>query len=321
MAVIDIGPNAIDRASEEGGGYTNVYLDNPANDSGKITKVEIWARNALSGCKVGTFYGTAPNFTCRDFAIIGDVPAGSKQTFDELDIEVEAGDYIGAYWVGGDIESDVAGGAGVYYKQYDQFETGEQGYALAAGYVDSFYGEGGTFVLNEKEITEGIAVGEVVIKNPMKLVVEGVALSEVLVKAITKAPFVEGIALGEVVESIKIKVKEIIEGLEIGEVLFKQTHKVITEGIVIGEVITKAVSRVYAEGIAVGEVLIKRLDKVFTEGIAIGEAVSKLSSKIFTEGIAIGEVLIKMRVLRAIRSLRPVRVLDAIRNLRSEREL
>lgn len=122
-----------------------------------------------------------------------------------------------------------------------------------------------TVVLHEKVISEGIAVAEVLIKNPIKIVSEGVALGEVLRKMITKAPFVEGIAVGEVVQTVYIHVKEIIEGL------------------------------------------------------AIGEAVTKMVNKVISEGIAIGEVLIKMRVIKAIRSLSAARVLDALRNLVSER--
>lgn len=171
-----------------------------------------------------------------------------------------------------------------------------------------------------KEISEGVAVGEVVIKNPMKLVAEGVALSEVLVKNPIKI-LTEGLALGEVVETVRIKVREFIEGLAVGEVLVKQAHKVISEGVAIGEVLSKQISRVYSEGVAVGEVVIKLASKVFTEGLAIGEVLGKYISKMFSEGLAIGEVLLKMRVLQSIRELSPFRVLDSLRNKLKERQL
>lgn len=115
--------------------------------------------------------------------------------------------------------------------------------------------------------------------------------------------------------------KEITEGIAMGEVVIKNPILVYSEGIAAGEVVTKMITMVYSDGLAVGEVVIKGLDRVITEGIAIGEAVSKLTSKIFTEGIAIGEAIIKIRVLRAIRSLTPERVLDAVRNLLKERQL
>lgn len=176
-------------------------------------------------------------------------------------------------------------------------------------------------VLHEKEISEGIAVGEVVEKTTIMGFAEGVAMGEVLAKVITKAPFAEGVSIGEVVETVRIKVREFIEGLAIGEVLVKQAHKVIAEGIAIGEVLSKQISRVYSEGVAVGEVVIKLASKVFTEGLAIGEILGKYISKMFSEGLAIGEVLLKMRVLQSIRELSPFRVLDSLRNKLKKRQL
>lgn len=96
-----------------------------------------------------------------------------------------------------------------------------------------------SIVLHEKEITEGIAVAEVLIKNPIKIISEGVALGEVLQKVITKAPFIEGIAIGEVVTAVRIQIREIIEGIAIGESVTKMVNRVISEGIAIGEVLIK----------------------------------------------------------------------------------
>lgn len=142
MADIDIGPDAKGRDSTQIAGYTFVMLDNPANASGKIDKVELWFNTNAGGVKVGTFSRRiTSNFTCRDFATIGNVTAGSKQTFTGLDIDVVVGDFIGIFFSSGTLEWDEAGYAGAYYKEGDQFETGEQAYSPLFNDAGSVYGE------------------------------------------------------------------------------------------------------------------------------------------------------------------------------------
>lgn len=107
---IDIG-----RAAIRGGDYgfpppaTLMNGGNPANGSGKITSVEIWARENLTECEVATFYRPNPdnfpnNLSTRDSHLIGNVTAGSKQTFTELDIAVRTNDYLGIYYTSGEFE-------------------------------------------------------------------------------------------------------------------------------------------------------------------------------------------------------------------------
>lgn len=149
MSIV-IGPGATDRSTNVDGAYTFILLGVPANGVGNLTSIEIFAfvGYPLVGCKVGTFYGTAPYFTCRDYATIGDVPAGSKQTFTEdsegapLAISVEVGDYIGIFFDTGYIESDASGGLGYYRESGDQMATGEQEYELVPTAILSLYGTG-----------------------------------------------------------------------------------------------------------------------------------------------------------------------------------
>jgi len=113
---IDIGQPAIDRGSQLVGGWTGICGANPANASGTITSVEIWAKVDISGCKVGTFYViTGDTLKCRDVVTIGDVPKGSKQTFPDLSLSVQADDYIGIYFTGGQLERDTSGADGLWY--------------------------------------------------------------------------------------------------------------------------------------------------------------------------------------------------------------
>jgi len=81
---IDIGEEAKDRQSTTTSGSTRINMGNPANASGTITSVEIWAYSNLEGVVVGTFYTTnGDTLKCRDSATIGAVTSGSKQTFTE----------------------------------------------------------------------------------------------------------------------------------------------------------------------------------------------------------------------------------------------
>ena len=140
---IDIGAAANDRPFFWDATFTAIALDNPANESGTITNVEIWAVNNISDCKVGTFYeGATGYFTCRDYASIGSVIAGSKQIFNGLSIACVAGDYIGIYGSAGQVERDQEGYAGLRWKSGDQFDVGEQLYSLMADDCVSVYGYG-----------------------------------------------------------------------------------------------------------------------------------------------------------------------------------
>ena len=102
---IDMGMPAIDRPAREGPDITLIDAENPADASGIIDTVEIWAYAKLTGCKVGIFQKTGANkFRCRSVAYLGTVAAGSKQTFDNLDLDVRMGDFIAIYFSGGSID-------------------------------------------------------------------------------------------------------------------------------------------------------------------------------------------------------------------------
>jgi len=57
--------------------YTRISKVNPANASGKITSVEIYARTSMTGCEVAIFHQVSSNvFTVRDSAALGNVYIG-----------------------------------------------------------------------------------------------------------------------------------------------------------------------------------------------------------------------------------------------------
>jgi len=80
--------------------YTRINKVNPANGSGKITSVQIYAHSAMTGLEVGIFYVlSGNNLTCRSYATIGNVGAGYSQH--NVNLTVEAGDFIGFYCASG----------------------------------------------------------------------------------------------------------------------------------------------------------------------------------------------------------------------------
>lgn len=140
---IDIGPGAINRASNGLAGYTGISLTNPANDSGVISVFEIWLFSNGTGVKIGTLHGSGTSYTSRDYESVGNVSSGSKQVFSGLDCDVETGDFVGYYGVGADIELDFSGGSGAAYLSGDKFDGSPHTYTVAGAWEISLYGESG----------------------------------------------------------------------------------------------------------------------------------------------------------------------------------
>ena len=122
---VDIGSEAINRATRSGPGYTILDANKLAAVAGVIETIEVWAESNIAACYVGTFEKLNGNvFKCRDSALLPNVVAGAKRTFTEdwesnpLAIAVEIGDYLGVYYISGYIERDSAGaGYWLYFGQ------------------------------------------------------------------------------------------------------------------------------------------------------------------------------------------------------------
>ena len=121
---IDIGAGATDRAYNSSPETGEVDLTNPANDTGTLTVFEFWMQANATGVKCGTFYGPQNACVYRDHEAIGDVTAGSKQTFTGKNCDVTSGDFIGIYLATGSCEQDITGGSGFYYGAVDPFAAG-----------------------------------------------------------------------------------------------------------------------------------------------------------------------------------------------------
>lgn len=140
---IDVGGQAIDRNDYNELTKTWIVKENPANATGKITTVEIWANQDLAGAIVAIFtQGVANVFTARDSHSIGNITAGSKQTF-EVDLNVVEGDFIGLYWTSGRMEWSSTGDGDW---NYDGNATSgvDLEFSFRANKAGSIYGIGAT---------------------------------------------------------------------------------------------------------------------------------------------------------------------------------
>lgn len=114
-AEIDIGSAAINRSSTGSPGGTVICFSNPANESGIIDTIQIFANVTMVNVEVATFFCVSGvNYSTRDNHTIGTVTQGATRTFSGLNIEVEAGDYIGFYFTGGKLDGDSSGSGGRY---------------------------------------------------------------------------------------------------------------------------------------------------------------------------------------------------------------
>jgi len=240
MTVIDIGAAATDRPSGLGND-TFIALDNPANADGIIDTIEVWTAKNIADLKVGTFYlisGT--DYKCRDSVTIGRVVYGAKRTFSELSLVVKAGDYIGFFTaVSGALERDTSGYAGVYYTAGDKADPDDQAtYSLLAGDTVSLYGTGVTIVTHEWEGSDGIAIGEALVKTPMKTLVDGIKFSDVVVKEFYKT-LTDPIAFTDTVVSVYTHVRTFIDGIAFTDVVSKMVSKILSDGIKFRDILYK----------------------------------------------------------------------------------
>ena len=144
MAVLDIGYGAVDGTSPSGSGspYTCVDAANPANGTGSLDVFEAWALINITGFNIGTFSGSGSTYNDRDYEIIGNVTAGSKQTFTGKTCDVVTGDYIGDYVDGGALERFDSGAVNFFYVLGNKFGAGDVTYTLLAGGSQCTYATG-----------------------------------------------------------------------------------------------------------------------------------------------------------------------------------
>jgi hypothetical protein len=138
---IDVGSEAINRSTYNNEG-TSVDRNNPANASGTITSVEIYANSAMSNVEVATFFVVSGNnLSTRDSEAIGSVAAG--YTTHTVSLNIVTGDCIGIYFSAGGLDRDTTGG-GFWKNAGDQIPCTNVLFTLTANGTLSIYGAGAT---------------------------------------------------------------------------------------------------------------------------------------------------------------------------------
>jgi WD40 repeat protein len=154
--MIDVGTLVSDSTVTENPNFTCISKSNPANTSGKITQIKMYAYTNLSNCKVATFYRPDPvgfpnKFSTRDTETIGTVISGSEQTFD-VDLEVVEGDYIGIHYTAGYLHRAKESG-GRWYINEDKIPCENQTFTPSSS--DDALSLYGTGSIGEGELTIG----------------------------------------------------------------------------------------------------------------------------------------------------------------------
>jgi hypothetical protein len=129
---LDVGSDAINRDGLWVVGYTLIDMANPSLVNGVINNVKLWYATPATGVKVGTYFGSGTDYTCRASASLGNVAADVLVEFTGLSIAVQEGDFIGVFANTGYIEVSATGGDGLYYKGGDQTGSGQQTYENAS---------------------------------------------------------------------------------------------------------------------------------------------------------------------------------------------
>lgn len=122
MAVITIGAGASNYGvSQFGALRTALDITNPANGTGTITSMSFYFLVSATGVKCGTFVGSGTTYSPYDNEAIGDVTAGSKQTFTGLSCDVVSGYVIGIWCDTGEYSSGDTGSGVLYIDETDGF--------------------------------------------------------------------------------------------------------------------------------------------------------------------------------------------------------
>lgn len=317
MGAIDIGYGAVDGDSTvDADGYTFVDIYNPGNDSGSLSSFEIWANVNLTGTKMGAFSGNPPNFDDRDYETIGNVAAGSKQTFTGLTCDVTSGDYIGIFYSTGDMERDFNSGNILYEYPGDRFGQGSIEFDEHGANVSiCIYATGTTGVEDiDETYIDGIALDDLVEKEVRKIIADGFDVGDSLLLEVRKI-IADGYALADTLIAAKILSRILTDGIAIADTLLKRVEVLISDGVTFTDTLIMRVEAVIAEGISIGDSLLKRVEKVISDGVALTDIAHRFLDRVLTDGIAFTDCLTRWRWLTAIRNLIRRRCnLDAVRN-------
>ncbi len=219
MAAIDIGTAATTRSNVFGIANTRFAVGNPANLSGKITSIEIYLGTAGSNVEVATFYlVSGSNYSTRDIQTIGAVASGSKQTF-SVDLDVGAGDYLGAYDANAEIYVSLTGD-GVSWRTGDNIPCTNVEFTPQADREMSLYGIGVSSKTYECSATDGLKAGDTSLTQAIlnALSSDGIKQGDsTLTQVILNSLATDGLKVGDLSALIKVFTDSLTDGFKLGD--------------------------------------------------------------------------------------------------------
>ena len=148
MAAIDVGAACSDRSADTDGPRTLIQQDNPANLTGTIDQVKVWATINMTDTEFASFIDEGS----ANFSTNGDtngsnitVTAGACRTFTAgvhfTAFAISQNELLGAWWALGNIERG-AGGGGYNRLGTDEIPASSVNFPLFAGGIVSMLGSG-----------------------------------------------------------------------------------------------------------------------------------------------------------------------------------
>lgn len=313
MALIDIGAAAIIRGTDFAGAITIIGKENPANDTGTITSVEVYFIDTTDDTTYATFEKVnGADFTARGSQNVGSVAGGSKQTSSGLDIGVTIGDYLGVWWDYGnkDIYRD-SSGEGWWSLAGDQTGCTSTTFNFADNQTISLYGTGETVGVTHElaGVIAGVASvsGSIINQKWLAGVVAGVAsVSGAIARTLVMAGVSTGAASvsGAIVRILKLA--GVSSGVATAAATL--TNQKWLAGIIAGRaVVTATLTNIkWLAGVIAGVASVTGIltNIKWLAGIIAGVATA--SANLFHVRVAI-RVLSAVRNLLALRNIPPVR--------------
>jgi hypothetical protein len=287
---IDVGSAAIDRSNSWTSTPWSMFdTSNPANNTGFIRNIDIWATTDITGLKVFTVYllsGTT--YKTRSSVNIGSVTAGSKQSF-PVRLSVVAGDFLACYFTGGSIDLSNYTSSHVMAYPANYSAVGTEGLYAQNSYRQlSLYG---TTVASpilqltaNPVLTDGLNIGD----TPLSTLLANVSVSD-------------GLKLSDTPVSSLLASVQVTDGLKLGDITLIELvsggiyYLSVTEGLKIGDssLISMLANLQLSDGTKLGDSYLAEMTAglQLSEGIEVGDAtVSQLLASLqLSDGVKLGD--------------------------------
>ncbi len=274
--VIDVQPQTIDigNLAVTGTGstaqYTRVIVDNPANATGTLDVIEVFARVEIPNVQAATFFIVSGlNLSTRDAdESLGVAAADVKTTYSGLSIDVETGDYLGFDIDGGRMAWNSGGVANSLWKNGDFIPCTNELFAELGDFAWSVYGTG---VESGAALTQVLA-DTMTIVDSLSKTFRGIKSDSVaLADAISKAPGLIKSETVTITDSTAKAVGQFRTDLVTIADSFSRTMvylRTIADTLAISDAISKAISTVRVDTMTIVDSMVSATGAMFTVALA-----------------------------------------------------